>query len=184
MVNLTNEIQIARLDCFMFFFLMECGWGKTRTLPSGAVIAEGSPVSGLRRLGYPQRHRLGMASKRVRQTCPEEATRYKQALREWKEARKRFLAAQTERSWKYYVCGEGNRNSVAYRTKVDLSHQYGWLHFRTRRGFKYMAHELLPRTQERKRAREEMREAEAILSEMQQLIFEKMGVPPEFRQFA
>jgi len=184
MMRLTDEIQIARLDCYMFFFLVEFGWGKARILPSGAVVAEGSPVSGMRRLGYPQRYRLSMASKRVRQTCPEEAARYKQALKEWKEARKRFLATQTERSWKYYVCGEGNRNSVAYRTKVDLSHRYGWIHFRTRRGFKYMSHELLPRTQERKRARGEMREAETVLSEMRQRIFEKMRVPPEFRRFA
>ena len=184
MVKLTDEIQRARLDCFMFFFLVEFGWGKTRILPSGAVVAENAPVTGMRRLGYPQRYRLSMASKRVRQTCHEETALYKQARRKWKEARIRFLAAQTERSWKHYVCGEGNRNSVAYRTRVDLSHRHGWIHFRTRRGFKYMAHELLPRIQERKRAREEMREAEAILSEMRQFIFEKIGVPPEFRQLA
>jgi hypothetical protein len=182
MTGLTNEIQKARLDCLMFFILIECGWGKARILPSGAVVAEGAPVSGLRRLGYPQRHRLGIASKRVRQTCPEETACYKQARREWKEARRRFLAAQTNRSWKDYVYG--GSNSVAYRTAVDLRHQGGWLHFRTRRSFKYMAHELLPRTQERQRAREEMKVAEAILSEMRERIFEKMGVPPEFRRLA
>jgi hypothetical protein len=184
MIGYTDEIHNARADCLMFFILIECGWGRTRRLPSGAVVAEGAPVSGLRRLGYPQRHRLGMASKRVRQTCPEEAARYKQARKEWKEARRRLLAAQTEESWKHYVSGEGNRNSIAYRSKVDLSHQGGWLHFRTRRGFKYMAHELLPRPQERKRAREEMKEAEAILNEMRERIFEKMGVPPKFRRLA
>src|SRR5205085_1515693 len=114
MIGYTDEIHKARADCLMFFILIECGWGRTRRLPSG----------------------------------------------------------------------EGNRNSIAYRSKVDLSHQGGWLHFRTRRGFKYMAPELLPRPQERKRAREEMKEAEAILNEMRERIFEKMGVPPKFRRLA
>ncbi len=181
MAELTTEIQLARLDCLMFFHLVQFGWGKVRILSSGAKVAENSPVSGERRLGYPTRHRLSMASKRVRTKCMEEAEQYKRAWREWCEARRRWLATETEESWQWYVAGRQNTNSVAYRTKVDLSHKGGWIHFRARRGFRYMFHELLPRLQERQRARKEMREAQGKLVETKERIFHLMCVPSKFR---
>src|SRR5215470_12086702 len=108
MAEITTEMEIARLDCLMFIYLISYGWGKVHVLPSGAKIAENSPVSKMRRLGYPTRHRLTMASKRVRQTCPEEAELYKQAYREFREAHRRWLATETEESWAWYVHGKGN----------------------------------------------------------------------------
>jgi hypothetical protein len=179
--QITDEIIRARGDCLIFFDLVMLGWGKTKRLPSGAVVTVDAPVSFDERRGLPTRYRLWTASKRVRQTCPEDAARYKQAWRDWREARKRYLAAETEESWQWYKAGRENRNSVAYRSKVDLNRRGGEQHFRTRRLFKYTIAELLPRLEERKRAYQELIEAEAIMRLMRNQIFEKMEVPPEFR---
>lgn len=179
--QITDEIIRARGDCLIFFDLVMLGWGKTKRLPSGAVVAVDAPVSFDERRGLPTRYRLWTASKRVRQSCPEEAAQYKQAWRDWREARKRYLATETEESWQWYTAGKGNRNSVAYRSKVDLSRRGGEQHFRTRRLFKYTIAELLPRPEERKRAYQELLEAERVLSIMREQILIRMGVPPEFR---
>jgi hypothetical protein len=178
---LTYEIQRARIDCLIFFYIVEYGWGKAHKLPSGAVIVTDIPVCQMMRLGFPTRYRVDQAVKRVRTICPEETYRYKQAHKAFLETCRRFNAARSEKSWDWYVSGEGNKNSVAYRTKVDLSHVNGWMHFRARRRFKYMIHELLLRLEERKRARKEMQEAIATMSEMRGHIFKMMGVPPCFR---
>jgi hypothetical protein len=182
--RITTELIRARQDCLIFFRLMEEGWGETKRLPSGAIVAENAPVSWDERLNFPKRSRQAAASKRVRQTCPGEAAQYKQALRDWREARRRYLATETEESWEWYRAGKGNRNSVAYRSKMDLNHQGGLGFFRTRRLFKYTLGELLPRLQERERANKEMREATARLIEMRDLIFARMGVPPAYRSYA
>ncbi len=184
MGSLTKEIQKARIDCFLFFFIVQFGWGKTVVLPSGAKVAVDAPASGMRRLGYPNRYRLWTASKRVRETCPMEAAQYKQSWKEWQEARRRYLATDNESSWQWYVCGKGNSNSVSYRTKVDLCHNGGEQHFRTRRGFKYMANELLPRQEERQRALREMRSTAVLMQGLRERIFDLMGVPEEYRSLA
>lgn len=180
-MQVTDELIRARADCLIFFALVLDGWGKALRLPSGAVVAVGAPASFNERLGLPTRHRLGMASKRVRQTCPEEVTRYKQAWRDWREARRRYLATETEASWQWYCAGKGNRNSVAYRSRVDLARRGGEEQFRTRRLFRYTITELLPRLEERERAYKELQEAAAIMEQARERIFEKMGVPPALR---
>jgi hypothetical protein len=180
-LKVTDEIIRARGDCLIFFDLVTFGWGKTKRLSSGAVVAIDAPVSFDERRGFPTRYRLWTASKRVHETCPEEAAQYKQAWRDWREARKRYLATETEEDWQWYRSGKGNRNSVAYRSKVDLNRRGGEQHFRTRRLFKYTINELLPHHEERERAYRELLEAQNIMSDMRARIFEKMGVPPEFR---
>ena len=181
-VHITDEQIQARGDCLIFFDLIMFGWGKAIRLPSGAVVAVDAPASFDERRGLPTRYRLWTASKRVRQTCPEEAAQYKRAWRDWREARRRLMATETEESWQWYRAGDGNRNSVAYRSRVDLSRRGGEKHFRTRRLFKYTISELLPRMEERQRAHQEWLEAESVMREMKKRIYEKMGVPPEFRE--
>jgi hypothetical protein len=180
-VELTDEILQARLDCLIFFNLVIYGWGKAKRLPSGAVVAVDAPASFNERLNFPSRYRLWTASKRVRQTCPEEAARYKRAWRDWREAQKRYLATETEESWQWYRAGKSNRNSVAYRSRVDLARRGGEEHFRKRRLFRYTIGELLSRQEERERAWNELREAGAVMEALRERIFELMGVPPALR---
>lgn len=182
-IKVTTKLIRARLDCLIFFRLVEEGWGQTKQLPSGAIVAENSPLTWDWRLNFPKRSRLAAASKRVRQICSEEAAQYKQAFRDWREARNRYLATETEESWAWYRTGKGNRNSVAYRCKMDLSRRGGEQYFRTRRLFRYTLHELLPRPQERERALREMREATDVMIEMRELIFEGMEVPAALRSY-
>lgn len=179
-IQVTDEMIKARGDCLIFFDLITSGWGKTKRLPSGAVVAVDAPVSFNERRGLPTRYRLWTASKRVRKSCPDEAVLYKQAWRDWREARKRYVATETEESWEWYKAGKGNCNSVAYRSKVDLNRRGGEQHFRTRRLLKYTIEELLPRPEERKRAYQEWLEAEALMRNMRERILQTMGVPPEF----
>lgn len=151
-IKATPKLIRARLDCNIFFRLVEEGWGKPKRLPSGAIVAVDSPLTLDWRLNFPKRSRLAAASKRVRQTCPHEVAQYKKALRDWREARIRLIATETEEAWEWYRAGKGNRNSVAYRSKMDLSRRGGEWYFRTRRLFRYTLHELLPRLKERERA--------------------------------
>ena len=183
-VKVTPKLIRARLDCLIFFRLVEEGWGEAKRLPSGAIVAVNSPLMFDERLNFPKRSRLAAASKRVRQTCPDGAELYKQAWRDWREARKRYLATETEESWLWYRAGEGNRNSVAYRSKMDLSRPGGEWYFRNRRLFRYTLHELLPRLQERERAHLELQEATATMTEAREQIFEAMGVPSALRFYA
>jgi hypothetical protein len=151
-IQLTTKIFRARLDCLIFFALVSDGWGRAIRLPSGAMTTVDSPASQVQRLGYPTRYRLWIASKRVRQTCPAEAAQYKQAFRAWKEARERYMAAETEESWNRYY------ETVRYHTRVALARRGGVEHYYKRRMLRYMAHEMRARKEERRRALEEMRQ--------------------------
>lgn len=182
-IKVTSKLIRARLDCLIFFRLVEEGWGEAKRLPSGAIIAVNSPLTWDERLNFPRRSRLAAASKRVRQICSEEAAQYKRVFRDWREARNRYLATETEESWEWYRAGKGNRNSVAYRSKMDLSRRGGEWYFRTRRLFRYTLHELLPRLNERERAVREMQEATKVMKEMRDLIFERMDVPAALRSY-
>ena len=183
-IKVTTKLIRARLDCNIFFRLVEEGWGEVKRLPSGAIVAVNYSLMFDERLNFPKRSRLAAASKRVRQTCPEEATQYKQAFRDWREARKRYLATESEEAWEWYRAGKGNRNSVAYRSKMDLRRRGGEWYFRTRRLFRYTLNELLPRLQERERALKEMRDAATIMEELREQVFEAMNVPPALRSYA
>jgi hypothetical protein len=105
------------------------------------------------------------------------------AYKNWAEARRRYIAASTKDDWHWYVGGEGNSNSVAYRSKVDSYRRGGKEHFYKRRGFRYMVHELLPRDMALTRAAEQMREAEAVMTRTGDTIFGKMGAPLEYRSY-
>lgn len=160
-INEQGENKARRmLECAerlrIFFFAVSHGWKKAR-----------------RAYG---RWYVDKLMKEVHQSCSEEVTLYKRAWRDWREARRRFLATKSEPEWSWYKSGKGNKNSVAYRTKVDLS-RHAESHFRNRRLFKYMSHELLSRKHERRRARKELREAQAKMSLARQRIYQKMGIP-------
>lgn len=170
---LDKETQKARLDCLIYFFVVEFGWGKNHN----------SPVSGMRRLGYPSRGKLWRACVRVRGECPQETKAYQRAMREYREARRRFEAARTKKGWSWYINGRGNPMAVALRSHIEKhrrnsSEKFDSLYF------KYRYKELLPREKERRRARREMKEASERLKQLRGEIFERMGVPPAFRRLA
>lgn len=180
--KLTNRIFKARLYCHIFFALVLYGWPKLIELSDGSRIIKASPISYDQRLGYPSRTKIYTAYKKIRDVCGKESIiSYRQTYKGWKEARRRYLATETEASWGWYLRGEGNRNSVAYRTRVDQARKGGIEHFRTRRGFKYMAYELLSRQDEKQRAMAEMQVAEEEMLVLRQQIFDSMGVPKEYR---
>src|SRR5215216_2795771 len=43
-IKVTGKLIRARLDCLIFFRLVEEGWGKAKRLPSGAIVAVNSPL--------------------------------------------------------------------------------------------------------------------------------------------
>jgi hypothetical protein len=180
--RLSNKMFRSRLDCHIFFALVNYGWAKSKRLDNGEVVTQASPLSFDQRLGYPTRTRMYTAYRHIRDTCGKERIRrYREAYRTWSESRRRYLATATVESWHWYVRGEGNRNSVAYRTRVDTARRGGIEHFRSRRGFRYMAHELLPRLDEQQRAVAEMAVADNDMAIIREQIFNLMEVPSEYR---
>lgn len=139
----------------VFFFAISYGWEQAR-----------------RAYG---RWNVDKLMQNIRRSCSEEVAAYKLAWREWREARRRFLATESEREWQWYKAGKGNKNSVAYRTKVDLARN-AESHFRNRRLMKYMGHELLSRQGERRRARKELRAAQTAMTLARNLIYERKGI--------
>jgi hypothetical protein len=178
--NLTDEIHQARADVLIFLYLSQYGWGRPLRYSSGAVVAVDSPVSQMERLGFPSRARLVDASRRVRRACPEGVAQYKAALKSFREALRRHRATETEEAWRWFICGAGNRRSLAYRSEVALKRRGGLQAYY--RQHRYLYSELLPRRAERKRAWREMREADRELVEAREQIFEAMGVPQCFRR--
>lgn len=122
------------------------------------------------------RWKIDKLMKEVRQRCPAEIALYRRAWRDCREARRRLLATESVQSWRWYTTGKGNKNSVAYRTKVDLSRQ-AESHFRNRRLMKYMSHEVLSRKAERRRARKELRDSQIAMMAARQRVYQKMGIP-------
>ena len=168
----------GRADVLIFLYLAEFGWGRAVRYPSGAVVAQYSPVSEMSRLGFPKRSRLVDASRRVRKACPEWCHRYKRARKDFLEALKRFSATRSQESWKWYLCESGSR-SIAYRSAVALRRRGGVEAYR--RQHKYLYSELLPRCEERRRARQEMLLAKEEMSYCEERIFERMEVPAPLR---
>jgi hypothetical protein len=152
------EETMRRLQqCEILFSTLSAGWPATRC--------------------YYGRWHTDSSVRIVRRQCPNEVAEYKAVLREWREARRRYLATETEASWQWYTRGRGNKNSVAYRSHVDLNRFGGEEWFRTRRLFKYTISELLPRRDERRRARIEMKRADARMRRARERLLERIGVP-------
>ena len=173
--GLTRKLFRDRLDCFIFFSLIEKGWGQSERLTSGAVKVRNCPLSSEVRLGIPSQYRLWRASRRVRMACPFEAQKYKREYRAWKEARRRYLATESDAKWgKYY-------RRVVYYSRIARTRRGGREHFK-RRLYRYMSYQLLPRQKERHRALIQMWEADVVLCEMRQKILDVFEVPDGLRR--
>lgn len=197
---LTDKIQRARLDCFMFFFTVSFGWGKFRKDKTAngkfkPTIIELPPVCGMRALGYPSRNAVWRAVRRVRETCPELVELYRSEFVVYKEAARRFNASLTEEGWFEYTrhkeyeewnekAGRLHRKmGLCYRTTLDRRRVNGDNVFVC--GFyRYRFDELLSRKFENKRAHREMRESTKLLEDIKQRIFTKMKVPAYFRRLS
>lgn len=175
----THKIFKRRLDCLIYFDLIVYGWGELTYNPNGHKVMINSPVSKDPRLGYPTRYQLLEAFYRVRKACPEETTEYKAAYFRWKVARNRHYASKTKARWDWYVWGQGNSMALAVRSHIAIWRKTDEKEYRKR--YRYYTAELLPRKSEGKRAKREMREEAALLEVYRNLIFEKMGVPGEYR---
>ena len=183
-VLLTKEIQKARLDCFIYFFIQMFGWGKIRKGSNPkSVITYDSPVSGMKKLGYPNRATLWRACSRVRKTCQDLCKAYEKATREVAEATRRYNATKTEEAWKWYRHGQGNSMSVAVRTHIEkVRPGSSSSTFFTNGYFKYRKDELLPRKEEKKRARRDITNGSKKIAMIRSAIFAKMEVPEKFRR--
>lgn len=188
--GLTPQIQEARLKVLIFLYIRHFGWGKVTIKPS-KKNPEGrptyswsqNPVQKVKALGYPNEDKIWKAVRDVRAVCLEEANLYKKVMAERREAERRYKATTFKHTWEIYL-GDGGPNSLVYQSKVARFRGKGYF-FKQKGGYvkyKYAFHELLPRMEERKRAKREIKEAEEKLEALKDAIFEKMGVPPQFRR--
>jgi hypothetical protein len=92
------------------------------------------------------------------------------------EATIRFKATETVVSWRYYTNGEGNRRSVAYRSRVAVMRRGGMEGFNSSK-MRYLYNDLLPRVAERKRAERQIIAALEAMITAEQMIYTCMGVP-------
>src|SRR6185503_284253 len=116
----------------------------------------------------------------INKECREEAREYKRAYVRFREARRRFLATTTEKSWDWYWQGKGNRMSIRYRYFMYLRFGPRWSGF-DYGYFKYFPHELNSRLLERKRAQREASEELATIQKWRAAIFDRMEIPEAFR---
>lgn len=177
----------ARLDVFIYFFIREFGWGKFEPVRNSKgnitkIQTEPSPLSGMRRLGYPGRRQLMESVLRVKRACPEECARVRKLHLQINEARRRFAATRDNHTWQWYVRGGGNSMSLCLQEKIMRERKDDRM-FRTGY-FKYPCAKLLPRRKERIRARGELKTLYKELYSVRESIFSKMGVPEDLRTFA
>lgn len=139
------------------------------------------PCSQRRDLGYPDLKQLKAASSYVNKKCHDLCAAYRKCVSELREARTRFNATANRKTWVWYACGDGNKNSVAYRSKIAVNNPTELVWYRKYR-FKYLYHELLDRKGERKRARAEIKEIMSRMEEIENQMFDRFGVPEGLRR--
>jgi hypothetical protein len=127
-------------------------------------------------LGNPTTRQLRRASAFVNRNCKELAQSLWVVGKEYREALKRYQATKTENSWEKYVHGEGNKNSVSYRTHVAKMRGESLEDFRKNRMFKYFSYDLLPRLEERRRAAREIRESIEKINNIEHKIYDFFGI--------
>lgn len=183
--SFTDEVFRAWRASYIFFYLVQYGWGKTVKTKANSYVAKNSPVSQMARLGLPTRGELWRANALVRRTAPVAAVAYKAAWREFSEALERYRATRSKLAWDLYRgAGQGywNRQAVAYQSHIAKRRRGAMSNYRRRH--RYLFEELLPRSQERQRARQEMSDADHKLAELKQEIFQAMGVPLAYRRLS
>lgn len=171
-----------RRDCFIFFYIIQYGWGKAERPSPHVFICNDSPVSKMIRLGLPTRRQIGCSCQRVRRAAPKESRQYKEAWHRFKEVRRRYEAAKTRKRWMAYLglTRERQKKGVVYQSHVSLRRRGGVDRYRKK--WKYLYHELLLRPQERKRAQSEMLDIDLEMSALREAIFAKMEVPENLRR--
>jgi hypothetical protein len=166
----------ARLDCFIYFHVREGGGFYGVKLPNGQTKML-STLTTDERLNFPSASRVQWANRRVRIVAPGAASEYRFRVCRWREARKRYLATRNALIWQAYVADKN------YKTVIALARRGGLEHYR-RYVCPYLVSELKPRMQERRRAYREMKAHSARIKELRVMIFEAMGVPEGFREYA
>ena len=95
---LTKDVLKARRACFIYFHLIQFGWGPATYLRGRlSHVRRQIPVSSERRLGYPGRGVCWRAMGWVHQVCPEESALYERTMLQFLDARRifRLSAGQT-----------------------------------------------------------------------------------------
>ncbi len=183
-VSLPKPLKRARLDCFIYFYVILFGnYRRRKRDADGNVIPYSYDRTGgiysERRLGYPGGIRIARATGRVHRICVEESRQYEFWFRRFKEARRRWLATRSYKAWGWYYSDRSNPMNVCYHSWLEET--LGLQPVFERGFFRYRAGELMPRFGERVRARRQMREALKEMARWREAIFDKMGVPKEFR---
>lgn len=191
--GMTPEIQAARLKVLIFIYTRHFGYGPVTVTPNQTDPTRRPsfqvldiPLSRMKVLGYPDKNKIWRAVRDVRALCLDEAKEYRFVMAERGEAEIRFNAARFETRWKAYTNRNGS-SSLKYQSKVAEHRGKGNMFNIRKQGktaYKYTLKELLPRHEERERARREMQEADEKLEAIKNKIFEKMGVPPQYRRLA
>lgn len=187
--SLPRATQRARLDCLIYFHTRIFPWKIRKRGPNGEVLEQRVEEGGVfneRRLGYPRTWKVQQAISRIHKICPGESKAYELALRRFKEARRRFLATESNRAWEWYLRGKRNSQNVIFRSWMNRAFGgNGFSDDEDRAGFfRYRYEELLPRLRERKRAKRQISEALKEMEHLREEIFQKMAVPGFFRVLA
>ena len=188
-VSLPKKILRARLDCLIYVFTRFFAWKIRRRGFDGETLEQRVQYGGIydeQRLGRPGRSTIQRAITRIHKTCAEESEGYELAIRRFQEARRRFLATETNESWEWFLRGKGNSQNLRFRTRMNAwSGGNGFSDDKSRVGyFLYRYQDLLPRMEERKRARRQIKEAQKEMDHWREAIFDKLGVPEALRHLA
>lgn len=180
--GLTPQIQKNRIDCLIFFHIVQHGWGPARKTISrngkASWVAYDIPASRESRLGYPDRGRIHRACARVRRSRPE-AKEYQVAFRRFKKARILYLATETQAKYENYLIGkydpeQGGKAPCLSMYFYHDHHRQGYLRWRS----------IEKRKKIRVESKQTIMEATAELARCRAIIFDTMQVPEQFRSLA
>lgn len=180
--GLTPEIQRNRIDCLIFFHVVQFGWGPARKSISrngkDSWVAYDVPASRESRFGYPDRGRIDGACAKIRKLCPE-AKEYQQAFRKFKKARVLYLASETAAKYENWLVGKYDplRGGRA-------PNRSGYFYHDHKKKGKKRWKMIEQRKKVRLESKQEIMKATAEMARCRAAIFDTMGVPPEFRSLA
>jgi hypothetical protein len=195
--GLSPEIQRNRIDCLLFFHVIQFGWGPARKTISrngkASWVAYDVPASRESRFGYPDRGRIDGACAKIRRLCPE-AKEYQKAFARFLQASELYMAARTKKSYSKHLAGEpsdlvrvnpkSQQNIRRRRTRVEFINTL----IKERIGLKRIAERDFAGTANRKlirkRAQQVIMEATAEMARCRAAIFDTMQVPEQFRSLA
>ncbi len=172
--KLKGSLIRARLDCLLFFHVQEFG-GFYRVIDERGKPQMLSRLTFSEKFNFPSSSRVQWANRRVRESAPSAAQEYRLCTRRWHEARRRFCATRDKLTWNRFLVERNYKTTIAIARRGGIDHYKRYI-------CPYLASELKPRMEERRRARREMKASDARITELRVVIYAAMGVPADLRE--